>query len=59
MLWQRQAAVQNLVPPTEPMSMSDEVRSWIDQVHSGIMEMLSQQELELGPEDGHALVDMI
>ncbi|KAJ5377333.1 uncharacterized protein N7496_004742 [Penicillium cataractarum] len=54
-LWKRQVAIKNLVPPTE--SMPEDVKSWINTVHDGILEMILQQ--ELGAEDGYAVVDMI
>lgn len=37
--------------------MSEDVKSWINTVHDGILELLLQQ--ELGAEDGHAVVDMV
>ncbi|KAJ6187049.1 hypothetical protein N7519_001957 [Penicillium mononematosum] len=54
-LWKRQVAVNNFVPPNE--SMSDDVRSLVQRVHNKILEMIPQQ--DLGRQDGHAVVDMI
>jgi hypothetical protein len=54
-LWKRQVAVNNFVPPNE--SMSDDVRSLVQRVHNKILEMIPQQ--DLGCQDGHAVVDMI
>ncbi|CAG8012473.1 unnamed protein product [Penicillium nalgiovense] len=54
-LWKRQVAVNDFVPPNE--SMSDDVRSFVQRVHNKILEMIPQQ--DLGRQDGHAMVDMI